>query len=365
MSESELPIEEMKTTMLDDTKTITAIDKAHMLDVLAQFPNQIREAITLTNTMERINIMKIDNVIIAGMGASAISGDIIASLFRDRVDVPVYVNREYDLPKWANKDTLIIFISYSGNTEETLSALKIASQKKCKIICISSGGKLQELAESRQIPYLKIPSNIQPRAATAFLLFPCLLILKRTGLLKTNIEAEIEETITVIQDLINVTSQTVPEATNPAKQLAKKLFGTIPQIYGWSAYVPIATRWRHQFNENSKVIARNDVVPENNHNDIVGWSANPEISKLFSCILFRDKEEESVQMSKRLNFMKNLFENTAAKTIEVSPKGKSLLAKMMYIMCLGDITSCYLAVLRGIDPSPVDIIKELKNRLAE
>lgn len=352
-------------TMLDEKEKIAAVDKSHILDTLARFPEQIREAVGMTNTLERLNYIKIDNVIIAGMGASAISGDIIASLLRDKVDVPVYVNREYDLPKWANKDTLVIFISYSGNTEETLSSFKIACQKKCKIICISSGGKLQEFAEKRQVPYLKIPSGIQPRAATAYLLFPSLLLIKKTGLLKTNIEADIEETITVTQDLINTISVSIPEENNPAKQLAKKLFGTIPQIYGWGGYAPIATRWRHQFNENSKLIARNDVVPENNHNDVVGWSANPEMSKLFSCVLFRDKEEETIQMSKRLNFMKNLFENTAAHIIEVSPKGKSLLAKMMYLMCLGDTTSCYLAVLRGVDPSPVDIITELKNRLAE
>jgi glucose/mannose-6-phosphate isomerase len=130
-------------------------------------------------------------------------------------------------------------------------------------------------------------------------------------------------------------------------------------------YTPIATRWRHQFNENSKIIARTDIVSECNHNDIVGWSANPEMSKLFSCILFRDKDEETIDMTTRLNFMRDLFHNTAANIIEIPPKGRSQLAKMMYLMCLGDLTSCYLALLRQVDPSPVDIIMELKRRLAE
>jgi glucose/mannose-6-phosphate isomerase len=351
--------------MVNDLEKIARVDKANMLDGLARFPEQIKESLAIAEAAERFNFIKIDNVLVAGMGGSAISGDIMASLFRDKLDVPLLVNRDYDLPKWVNKDTLVICISYSGNTDETLSSFKIAYQKKCKIICISTGGKLQELAEKREVPFVKIPSGIQPRAATAYLLFPSILFLKKIGLLKTVIDADIQETIAVTQDFVAMNNKDVPEENNQAKQLAKKIFNTIPQIYGWGIYTPIAKRWRHQLNENSKVIARTDVVPECNHNDIVGWSANPEISKLFSCILLRDKDEEIIDITTRFSFMRDLFRNTAGNIIEVSPKGKSQLAKMMYLMCLGDFTSCYLAVLRGIDPSPVDIITELKKRLAE
>jgi len=336
-----------------------------MLDGLARFPEQIKEALTIAEAVQRFNFLKIDNVVVAGMGGSAISGDIMLSLFRDKLDVPLIVNREYDLPKWVNKDTLVICISYSGNTDETLSSFKIASQKKCKILCISTGGKLQDLAEKRGIPFIKIPAGIQPRAATAYLLFPSIIFLKKIGLLKTAIETDIEETIAVTTDFVTLNKKEVPEENNLAKQLAKKIFNTIPQIYGWGVYTPIAIRWRHQLNENSKIIARSDIIPECNHNDIVGWSGNPDISKQFSCILFRDKDEETIDMTTRLNFMRDLFRNTAGKVIEVSPKGKSQLAKMIYLMCLGDFTSCYLAVLRGINPSPVNIITELKKRLAE
>jgi glucose/mannose-6-phosphate isomerase len=287
------------------------------------------------------------------------------SLFRDKLDVPLMVNREYDLPKWVNKDTLVLCISYSGNTDETLSSFKIAYQKKCKIICISTGGKLQELAEKRTVPFVKIPAGIQPRAATAYLLFPSIIFLKKIGLLKTSIDADIQEAIAVTQEFVTLNNKESPEENNPAKQMAKKLLNTIPQVYGWGVYTPIAIRWRHQLNENSKVIARTDIVPECNHNDIVGWSANPDVSKHFSCILMRDKDEETIDMTTRLNFMRDLFKNTAGNIIEVSPKGKSQLAKLMYLMCLGDFTSCYLAVLRGIDPTPIDIINELKKRIAE
>jgi glucose/mannose-6-phosphate isomerase len=351
--------------MANDIEKITMVDKANMLDGLTRFPEQIKEALTIAEAVQRFNFLKIDNVVVVGMGGSAISGDIMLSLFRDKLDVPLIVNREYDLPKWVNKDTLVICISYSGNTDETLSSFKIASQKKCKILCISTGGKLQELAEKRGIPFIKIPAGIQPRAATAYLLFPSIIFLKKIGLLKTAIETDIKETIAVTTDFVTLNKKEVPEENNLAKQLAKKIFNTIPQIYGWGVYTPIAIRWRHQLNENSKIIARSDIVPECNHNDIVGWAGNPDISKQFSCILFRDKDEETIDMATRLNFMRDLFHNTAGNVIEVSPKGKSQLAKMMYLMCLGDFTSCYLAVLRGINPSPVDIITELKKRLAE
>lgn len=351
--------------VLNDIERIAMIDKANMLDGLARFPEQIKEGLAIAETTERLNFIKIDNVVVAGMGASAISGDIMASLFRDKLDVPLVVNREYDLPKWVNKDTLVICISYSGNTDETLSSFKIAFQKKCKIICISTGGKLQDFAEKRQVPFVKIPAGIQPRAATAYLLFPSIIFLKKIGLLKTAIDADIQETISVTRDFVTMNNKVMPEETNLAKQQAKKFFTSIPQIYGWGIYTPIAIRWRHQLNENSKVIARTDIAPDCNHNDIVGWSANPEVSKKFTCVLFRDKDEETVDMTTRLNFMRDLFQNTAGTVLEVSPKGKSQLAKMMYLMCLGDFTSCYLAVLRGIDPSPVDIISELKRRLAE
>ena len=350
--------------MLDDVKAISEIDKSGMLDTLADFPDQIKEAVEIIKTIQLPDFIKIDNVVVTGLGGSAVSGDIVESLFRDKLDVPFCVNRDYDLPKWVRKDTLTIFLSYSGNTEETLSAFKLAYQKKCNIICISSGGKLQELAEKREVIHIKIPTGFQPRAATAYLLFPLILILKRNGLLKNTIESDIEETISVTQEFIHENKKEVLEKNNLSKQIAKKIFSTMPQIYGWGIYSPIAGRWRQQLNENSKVIARDDVVPKSNHNDIVGWSANPEMSKQFSCILFRDNNEETLYMSTRLDFMKTLFEDVAANCIEVHPKGKSRLAKMMYAMCLGDFVSCYLAVLRKVDPTPIDIISELKERLS-
>lgn len=351
--------------MLDDLEIISKIDKSNMLDTVARFPEQIKETIGIINSSDLPGFFKIDNIIISGMGGSAISGEIIKTLLRDKINIPIFVNKDYTLPKWANKNTLILSQSYSGNTEETLSTFKHASQKKCKIIGISSSGKLKEFCEKRNVPHIKIPSGYQPRAATAYLLFSSILTLKKVGLLRDSFDSEIEEVIELTTDFRNHNNKKIKEKDNFSKQIANKIFNTIPQIYGWNIFTPIANRWCTQFNENSKIIARYDIVPECNHNDIVGWSQNPEMSKNFTCILFRDDKNESVFISKRLDFMKKLFKDVAANVIEIHVKGKKRLAKMMYAMYLGDFVSCYLAILRKTDPTPVDIITELKKSLAE
>jgi glucose/mannose-6-phosphate isomerase len=257
----------------------------------------------------------------------------------------------------------VISQSYSGNTEETLSTFKHAYQKKCKIIGISSGGKLQDYCIKRSISHIKIPSGYVPRTATAYLLFSPIMSLKKIGLLKNNLESEIKETLEIVKLFVDTNKKVIPEKDNLSKQIAKKIFNTIPQVYGWNIYNPIAKRWCNQFNENSKIIARYDIVSECNHNDIVGWSQNPEVSKKFTCILFRDKKLESFQISTRLGFMKSLFKDVAANVIDIEIMGKKTLTKMIYAMLLGDFISCYLAILRKIDPTPVDVIVELKDVL--
>ena len=351
--------------MLDDLKLISKIDKSNMLNIVEKFSEQIKTSFDIKNSTILGSYLKINNIIISGMGASSISGDIIQRLFFDRIDIPIFANRQYTLPKWANKNTLLISQSYSGNTEETLNTFKCGYQKRCKIIGISSDGRLQELCEKSEIPFIKIPTGIPPRTATGYMLFSTIFAMKKIGIIKSDINSEIDETILVINDLKKHIKKEIPEDENISKQLAKKIFNTIPQIYGFEFYTPIAKRWCTQFNENSKIICRYDEVPECNHNDIVGWSLNPEVSKKFSCILFRDSDNESIYISKRLNFMKKLFEEVSANVIEINIKGKKRLAKMLYAMHLGDFTSIYLSILRGIDPTPVDAITELKNELAK
>jgi glucose/mannose-6-phosphate isomerase len=350
--------------MLDDLKLISEIDKSEMLKSVENFSKQIKESKDIVDSADLSSIFKVDNIVVSGMGASAISGDIIQSLYRERSDIPIFATRQYDLPKWANKNTLVLSQSYSGNTEETLSTFKHACQKHCKIIGISSGGKLQEYCEKRQVPHIKIPSGFQPRAATGYMLFSSIYALNKTGVITHDMVSEIKETIGVVEDFSKQNNRNVVEKENLSKQIAKKIVNKIPRIYGWDFYTPIAKRWCTQFNENSKIIASFYEASEASHNDIVGWSMNPEASKNYSCILFRDHEGESIYMAAHLSFMKELFEGAAGAVLEIPVFGKKRLAKMMYLMQLGDFVSCYLAILRKIDPTPVSVIIELKEKLA-
>jgi glucose/mannose-6-phosphate isomerase len=204
---------------------------------------------------------------------------------------------------------------------------------------------------------------LQPRAAIAYLLFSLILVLQKTGVLTHHIEADVTEAIAVAQEVVRDNTVSVEESSNPAKQIARMLLGSIPQIYGWGIYAPIGTRWRYQFNENSKIIAHSDVIPESNHNDIVGWGCNPEVSKYFSCILFRDRTLETIFLAKRFDFMKSVFQDTVQTVIDIPAKGRSPLAKCISLLLVGDYVSCYLAILRQIDPTPIDVITELKQKL--
>jgi glucose/mannose-6-phosphate isomerase len=349
--------------MLDDLNFISNIDKSNQIDNLKKLPNHIVESINIVESCEINKLFKVNNIIFNGMGGSAIAGNFIKALLRNKFNIPIYVNRNFTMPKWANKNTLVISLSYSGNTEETIRSFKNAYQKKCKMISISSGGKLEEYSLNRGINHIKIPTGFIPRNAIAYFLFTSIKILEKIGLLNNIIKIDIEDIINTAKIVINENNKKNPVENNPSKKIAKKIFNTIPQIYGWDIYGPVARRWSTQFNENSKIISKYDLVSESNHNDIVGWSQNPEISKNFSCFIFRDKNLESIYMSARLNFMKILYSDVAANVIEIESKGKNQISKLIYTTFLGDYLSCYLAILRKIDPTPVPIIDELKEKI--
>jgi glucose/mannose-6-phosphate isomerase len=349
--------------ILDDIESIKSIDTSNMFHDLYCFPEQILSAKTIVEQSNLSKQYNIQHIIISGMGGSAISGDILKQYTEEKGFLPISVYRSYQLPKWINKQTLVFSQSYSGNTEETLNAFKHAYEKKCPIITISSNGKLMEYSNKRSIPFIKIPSGLQPRSAVGYMFFCSLFSLQKIGLFKSIIDNDINESIEITKNLIQSIKPSVPSERNLAKQIAQQLHLTIPQIYGWHFYESIALRWTKQINENSKMIARYDFVPESNHNDIVAWSEHSKATKLFSVILFRDAHLETLRMKTRLDFMKTFYHQVASKVIEIHTEGKTPLAKMMYLLVLGDYVSCYLAILQKKDPSPVSIINQLKETL--
>ena len=220
--------------MLDDLHRISEIDKSNQIEKLEKLPFQINESFDIVNSNKFEKLFKINNIIFNGMGGSAISGDIIKSLLMNKLNIPIFVNRSCNLPKWANKNTLVINQSYSGNTEETLNAFKKAFQKKCKTISISSGGKLQEYSENRGVNHIKIPSGYIPRSAIAYFIFISLNILNKIGLTTNIFNFDIEEILDVTEDVIKNNNKKVLKENNQSKKIAQTIFNTIPQIYGWN-----------------------------------------------------------------------------------------------------------------------------------
>jgi glucose/mannose-6-phosphate isomerase len=352
-----------ETLILDDLDRIKNIDKSNMLGTLDAFPEQIQEIISKINTvnLDDFKDFKPTKILIAGMGGSAISGDILNSWLVDRIEIFVQTVRDYTLPKIADENTLVFAISYSGNTEETLSAVEDAFGKKCKVICITTGGRLQQYCSERNMPVVTIPTGLAPRAAIAYLFFPLVVILERLGVLKEVTELHnLMEKLKKLRDSIN---PNVPYDKNQAKKLANELKSGVPYIYAYSYLNVIATRWKNQLNENGKVLAMVGEIPEMNHNEIVGWSGDDnKIANRFVVILLRSSDEHK-QIMKRFDLVKKMLEAITLKVIEVQAIGDDILTKMFYTLYLGDYVSVYLALLRELDPTPVIAIENFKKMM--
>lgn len=345
-------MEELITSMiLDSPGDIRRVDKSGMLDVLETIPRQAEEGIAI-GKKTKVSSCDINKIIIVGMGGSAFTGDLIYILGRKSIPFPLVINKTYFLPNFVDEKTLVMILSYSGNSEEALTAFQAAKENNAQICSVSSGGHLEVLS-LKGTWYIKVPSGLQPRAAVAYLLFPSLFFLYKCKLL--NIEKkDFNDSLTVIQELYRQINQNVPTQDNFAKRLAQDILGKTPKIYGYDIASPIARRWRTQFNENSKIFAFNDEVPECNHNEIESWN-----EKKNHYYIFLRSKDDIPAVHKRFILMKDLLNNAT----EIWANGKSSLGQMLYLSYLGDYVSTYLAILRGIDPSPVHNIEKIKTRL--
>ena len=349
-----------KTTILDNLDEVKKIDKSDMLSLCVEAPKHYEEAVKPATTV-LIGYPKPQTIIVAGMGGSAIGGELLKDWTRDKIRVPIEVCREYSLPAYANEKTLVLIVSYSGETEEALSVFLDAVKKNCMTICLSSGGKLLELAEKLKVPHLRVPSGMPPRAALPYLLLPMPIFLEKLGLV-SDISSEISEAIKIPKQVKDQNSPRKPLSENFSKRLASNIDGTVPVVYGFGVYRAVAQRFKQQFNENSKVPSKWEFFPELNHNEVVGWEAAKELARCFSVIFIRDKDEPD-EMRQRIEATKELIHAQSMKVFEVWSMGKNRLAKMLSAVCVGDFTSVYLAILRGIDPTPVKTITLLKEKM--
>jgi len=315
-----------------------------MLQVIKDFDVQCREALNLPRGISVSG--QVDNIIITGMGGSAISGNLLKTYLSD-INIPVYVNRDYKLPNFVNENSLVFAVSYSGNTEETLSSFRDAKAKNAKIIGITSGGKLADECEK----VITIPSGLQPRAALGYLFFPMLGILHNTNITRVKND-ELNEMMDILKKTDSFNDQ--------GEELSKKLKEKIPIIYASEALEAIAFRWKTQINENAKMPAFYNVFSEMNHNEIVGYKS---MDRKFAAVIIRDKHDND-RIKKRMDICREIME-VNVDVEEIETQGESLLARMFSAIYLGDFVSYYLALWNRVDPSPVEIIEGMKKKLVE
>jgi glucose/mannose-6-phosphate isomerase len=362
----------MSSVKLDDARFLKRVDKSGMLELCLKTNEFCKEALAIASRFQlpqkvqvsksrQIVYRKPKNVVIAGMGGSAIGGDLLHDWLLSRITTPVEVCRDYHLPAYANEETLVFVVSYSGETEETLSALLDAVKRKCMIIVIASGGTLISFAQKLHLPYITVRAGLQPRVAVPYLFFPLAIAMEKIGLV-SDIEKELGETPKVLEALAKENASEVPFKENFAKKLAWELRSTIPVVYGFRQYRAVAMRFKSELNENSKIPAKWESFPELNHNDVVGWEATEKLTKEFTVVLIRD-EDEPPEIRNRIETTKKLSLPKARKVLEIKARGKSTLAKMFSVLFLGDLTSVYLAILLGVDPAPVKIITAMKKEM--
>lgn len=352
----------MPTALLDNVERIKAVDKSGMLNFSIDAAKHYREA---AKNADRIIVdyPKPSNIVVAGLGGSAIGGDLLKDWAKTQLSVPIEISREYHLPAYANKKTLVFITSYSGDTEETLSSFLDAIKRKCMIYCISSGGAVLKYAQKHKVPYLQVPGGMPPRAALPYMLLPLLVYLEKAGLVK-GVKEELKETFSLLEKISADNGPEKPANENFAKGLAQNIGESTPAIYGFGFYRGVAQRFKQQFNENSKSAAKWEYFPELDHNEIVGWESRGEQCKWYSIILIRDVDEP-VEIESRIEVTKQIMERRGLIMVDLEVQGKSPLAKMASTILVGDFTSVYLSVLRGEDPTPVKVITTLKNTLEQ
>lgn len=326
-----------------------------MKELIASFTAQLRQAVDIgANATFTQPKTEIRNVIITGLGGSGIGGSIIIQIIEKELKVPVIVNKDYFLPSFADAHTLVIVSSYSGNTEETLGALEIALKNNCKIVCVTSGGKVLEIAKAEKLDHIIIPGGMPPRACLAYSFTQLFYVLHGMNLIGDWFKNDFETSIHLLD-------HEEEHMCAEAYYLAEKLHRKIPVLYSQANYEGVSTRFRQQINENSKMLCWHHVLPEMNHNELVGWTIpNDKLA-----VVFLRNEDDFERTKARMELTKNIVSKYTPYIFEVYSKGNSQLQKSLYLIHFGDWVSWYLSEIRNIDAMEVKVIDFLKGELAK
>jgi len=349
---------------LDDQELYTTFDPSNMLARIEDLPRHCRQAWQDAVAFSLpADYSTCDKVVVAGMGGSAIGADLLSSLASQEGRTPVWVHRDYELPPWVDDRTLVVACSHSGNTEETLSSFCAALRTPAKKLAVTTGGKLKSLADDNDVPVLHFECPTEPRTAFGHNFFSLLGLAHRLGIVSVE-PRDLDETLGLLEDLTARLGKDVPQERNPAKQLAGRLWGRLIVVYGAGILAKVALRWKAQVNENSKSHAFAEALPELNHNAVVGYKLPTWAGEKTSVVMLRSPSSRP-RMLKRYEVTAELLADAGIACDVVDVEGKIPLAQAMSSVRLGDFVSYYLALLNGVDPSPVAAIDYLKRRLAE
>jgi glucose/mannose-6-phosphate isomerase len=343
--------------VLDDLKYIHQRDAQDALGVAAKQGQQLAHSFGV----QLPELGPIENVVLAGMGGSALPGVFVQTW--PGLNVPFEIVRNYSLPKYINEKTLFISASHSGNTEETLAGLAEAEQRGAKVVVFAAGGRLAQIAKDKNYPLFQIPSGIQPRMSSFYFLAAFVQLLEPLGLIEQGKQAELKELSTWLEQQPAAWAADVAAKDNQAKQIAQELMGKTVIMYSGPNMWPAANKWKICFNENAKNTAWSNQYPEFNHNEFIGWTSHP-VDKPFAVVEIRSNlEHERVQ--KRFLVSEKLLSGQRPSPFIVEPKGDTLAQQLLWSSMLGDFVSIYLALLNGVNPTPVDLVEKFKTALNE
>ena len=347
---------------LDDAEALARVDTGNMLGAVAALGADAAAGYAAGRTADGLpSLDGITAVLFCGMGGSAVAGDVLKQTFRDRLPVPVDVNRSPLLPAYAGRDTLVLVSSYSGETSETLSAAREALARGCRMVAVTSGGTLASICAENGVAAARVPGGAQPRAALGHLTFTMLGVLEAAGLLPS-LEADVAETVDALTAGARALGPDVPRADNRAKQLASWIGGRVPVAWGAEGIGSVAAmRWKTQMNENGKVPAWHAAMSELDHNEVVGWTRP--YAERHAIVALRSSHEHP-ELAARFELSADIASDAGAAVEEVRAPDLGPLASLLALIHVGDYASCYLALARGVDPTPVDVITRLKAALA-
>jgi glucose/mannose-6-phosphate isomerase len=342
---------------------IEAVDTTGQVEAVLAMPEHLEDALwrvdsaALDKSLRRLE--GLTPLIVCGMGGSAIGGDLAVAALGDRLTKPMRTIRGYGLPSWVTPDSHILCASYSGNTEETLACYEAAGTLGAPRIAVTTGGRLADLARADGCPVIPLPAGLQPRAAVAYMLVSALEVAAHIDA-APGLRTEIDAAASLLGELAR---EWGPAAGSDslAKRVAQRVHRTTLCIYGAGPTAPIAHRWKTQINENAKVPAFAADLPEADHNEIVGWESAASLGSFLA--VFLEDSDQHPRVRQRVELTARLIEPQAAGTVRLESRGTTRLERVLSLVLLGDLVSIYLAVLRGVDPCPVEVIERLKEEL--